>query len=182
MDMENSQATAESKWTSAARDGVFLALVTIIPQTISALVDSAALGMLLWAVKFAGSIWILMRFMKRFAASGTEGSVSGYGIRVCLFSTIICAAYAFAMYSFIFPDLVTEAFEQIPALLEGKTLPEEAEDMLLKMEDNFAQYAFTATLIWDFICGLILSAILAGPASQASLFAGEESGNQEEEL
>lgn len=180
--MENINGTFESEWTSAARDGVFLALVTVISQTINVWFPSPVVGMLLWAVKFGGSIWLLSRFMKRFAASGAGGSVTGYGIRVCLFSSIICAAWTFAMYGYLFPDLVTKAFEQIPAMLEGAQLPDEAQDMLLNLEDNFAQYSFTATLIWDIICGLIFSVVLSGPIARDAMFPDKEDGSDDDEL
>ena len=184
--MEQNFENANSAWTGAAKDGIYLALVTVVAQAINAFFPVPIVGTILWFAKLAGSIWLLLRFMKAFAASGHGSSVAGYGIKVCLFSSIICASFAFALYSFIKPELVTEAFEQIPAMLGGATLPDEAEDMLLKMEDNFAQYAFAGTLIWDFICGLLFSAILAGPAIQAVIVAGDGSqqanDNQEEEL
>ena len=50
------------------------------------------------------------------------------------------------------------------------------------MEDNFAQYAFVAVLLWDLFCGLIFSAILSRPAMQSALFSGSQDNTDEEDI
>ena len=180
--MEQTREENQGIWIDAARDAVFLALITVVTQALGSLIKVPALGLLLNLIKLVGSMWLLLRFLKRYAASGRSCSVMGYGLRVCLFSSVICAIWAFAMYSFIFPDLVTEAFEQVPAMLDGMQIPSEAEDMLARMEDNFAQYAFFAVLLWDLFCGLIFCAILSGPAMQAVMFKDRQDNSDEEDF
>lgn len=179
--MEQSREENLEIWIDAARDAVFLALITVAAQALGTWLKMPLVAMLLNLVKLVGSMMILFRFMKRYAASGRSCSVKGYGLRVCLFSSIICAVWAFAMYSFVFPDLVTETFEEIPAMLEGMQLPSESEEMLERMEDNFAQYSFFAVLFWDLFCGWLFSTILAGPAMQAGMFNGSQDSSDEED-
>ena len=180
--MEQTREENQGIWTDAARDAVFLAMITVLAQALGVLLKAPAFGLLLNLIKLVGSMWLLLRFMKRYAASGRSCSVMGYGLRVCLFSSVICAIWAFTMYELLFPELVTEAFEQIPTMLEGMQLPPEAEDMLNMMEDNFARYAFIAVLLWDLFCGLIFSAILSGPAMQSALFSGSQDNTDEEDI
>ena len=55
----------------------------------------------------------------------------------------------------------------------GSSVPDEATDLLLKMEDNYAQIVCISTFVWCTIFGLIVSAILTR-GSRRRVFSDEE--------
>ena len=188
--MTESNNMESSAWTSAAKDAVFLSLCTIVPQFISTLITGGGtrtgfiyslLGFLLWAVKFGGSLWFLYRCMKLWAA-GNDGPAFGQGMKICLLSSIICAAFAYLTYSVIFPDMVETVFAQVSEQLSSYPMPSEAEDMILRMEDNFAMISFVSTLIWCIICGWLFSGIISGSLKRASTPFDGDSQTQDDEL
>ena len=61
---------SQGKWSSAAKNGLILASITIGVSLISSLLHSSSfiVGALLWIVKTGGSIWLLHRIMKEYSA------------------------------------------------------------------------------------------------------------------
>lgn len=164
-----------SKWSLAAKDGLILAAVTVVISTLTLLTRNAFLSSLLWLVKLVGSIWVLSVIMKRYGESHPDKPVFGYGALVCLLSALVCAVWAFVEYQFLFPGAVTEAFEMMYAQLGqmGTAVPDDVTDLLLRMEDNYAQLNCISTFIWCALFGLIVSAILSR-SSRRRVFAEEE--------
>ncbi|MBQ7576245.1 MAG: DUF4199 domain-containing protein [Bacteroidales bacterium] len=188
--MTESNNMESSAWTSAAKDAVFLSLFTIVPQLISTLLTKGGtetgvlqtiVGFLIWVVKFGGSIWFLYRCMKLWAADN-DVPVFGQGMKICLFSSIICAAFAYLMYAVLFPGMVETVFAQVTEQLSSTPLPSEAETMLLRMEDNFAMISFVSTLIWCIICGWLFSGIISSSLKRASTPFDGDSQTQDDEL
>lgn len=176
-------------WTTAGKDAIILALFTVIPQLLSALMtgDGAEKGLpasfasfVLWGVKFGGSLWFLHRCMKRWTDGGGEGTPFSQGMKTCLLSSLICAAFAYMMYAFLFPGMVESVFAQVSEQLSSTPLPSEAETMFLRMEDNFAMISFVSTLIWCIICGWIFSGIFSGSLRRnADIFNTQEEEKDE---
>ena len=167
--MENANITSRSgKWSLAMRDGLLLSLITVACSTLGSLTQIWILNFLLWAVKLVGSIWVLSLFMKRYGAAHPEElRTTGYGILVCLFSSIVCAVFAYLSARFIFPHTMDEIMAQIPATIASTPgMTAEAEDALYKLMDNLPQLMCVVTLIWDFILGLIFSAIIGAATSK----------------
>ena len=173
--MEQTASNDSSKWSLAARDGLILAAVTVVVSTLTFLTENGILSGLLWLVKLVGSIWLLRIIMKRYATDHPEESVFGYGVIVCVLSAIVCAVWAFVEYQFLFPDAVAKAFDQTFASFEeiGAALPDNFTDMMLKMEDNYAQISFITTFIWCSLLGVIFSAILSRSGNK-NVFTPEE--------
>lgn len=174
--MDQTATNDSSKWSQAAKDGLILAAVTVVVSTLTFLTKSTFLGMLLWAVKLGGSIWLLSVIMKRYGIAHPDQSTFGYGVIVCLLSAIVCSVWAFVTYQFLFPDAVAEAFDQaFSAFDQMGALPEEFTDVMLKMQDNYAQINCITTFFWCTLLGILFSAILshAGKRSQ-SIFSDEE--------
>jgi hypothetical protein len=169
-----SKSTTITHWSEAARDGLFLALVTVVLISFNALFENAALKFLFWLVKFVGSIWLLYFFMKKFLKAEPQSPVFRQGVRICLFSSLICAVYTFFMYTFLFPEMVTEMFEAFYSAPEFASLPGNVTDMMLKLEDNFARYSCIATFFWNFILGLIISAIIARSITPKTIFTDDD--------
>lgn len=165
MESEKYNANAPSKWNSAALDGLILASVTVAATLLNLWISNQIVSFLCWLVKTAGSIWLLFNIMKRFAISRPEESVFGYGVMVCLFSSIVCAAAVFAFYEYLFPDSMAQAMEQVRQILSQQNIPPEAEDALDMVEDNASKLTCISNLLWGFLYGVLLSAILRHPAS-----------------
>lgn len=174
--METIASSGNSKWSMAAKDGLILAAVTVVISTLTFLTHNGFLSTLLWLLKLGGSIWLLSVIIKRYAKGHPDESAFGYGVIVCVLSALVCAVWAFIEYQFLFPDAVAEAFDQTYSGLEqmGATLPEEFTDMILKMEDNYAQINCISTFFWCSLLGLVFSAIIARSGSRKNVFTEEE--------
>lgn len=180
------QTHTRSKWSLAAKDGLILAAVTVAVSTLTLLTKNAFLSSILWLVKLVGSIWVLRAVMLRYAGENPGQPVFGYGARVCTLSALVCAVWSFVEYQFLFPGTVTEAFEQMYVQFGqmGTALPDDMMDLMLRMEDNYAQISCISTFIWCTLFGLIVSAILAR-SSRKPVFTDEEmnpSGDEESNL
>lgn len=174
-----------SKWGLAAKDGLILAAVTVVVSTLTFLTKNSFLGTLLWLVKLAGSIWVLSVIMKRYGKEHPDASIFGYGAIVCMLSALVCAVWAFIEYQFLFPGAVAEAFEQAYTTFEqmGASFPEEMRDVLLKMEDNYAQINCISTFFWCALLGLVFSAVLSRTGTRKSVFTEDEmKQNSEDEF
>ena len=184
--MDNNTPASPSKWSLAAKDGLILAAVTVVVSTLTFLTKNTFLSTLLWLVKLGGSIWLLSVIMKRYGKAHPEESTFSYGLIVCVLSALVCAVWAFVEYQFLFPDAVAEAFEQMYTQFEqmGGMFPDEFTDVMLKMEDNYAQINCISTFIWCTLLGLLFSAILARTTSgNKSVFTPEEmKQNQDDEF
>jgi len=175
--LEQTNTPATSKWSLAAKDGFILAAVSVVIVTLTLLTESTFLGILLWALKLGGSIWLLNVIMKRYGlAHPEEPSTFSYGLIVCLCSSIICAVWTFVLYQYLFPDTAAQAIEQTYETFNqmGAALPDGVEDMLLKMEDNYAQINCITTFFWCLLLGLVFSAILSRSGARKSVFTDDE--------
>ena len=181
--METPNNTAQSaKWSLAMRDGLLLSLVTIACTTLGNLVHFSLLNILLWLVKLIGSIWLLWFFMKRYGdAHPEEPRTTGYGILVCLFSSIVCAVFAYLSYRVIFPGTMDEIMAQIPATLAATPgITQEAEEAVYKLMDNLPQIMCVFSLIWDFVLGLAFSAIIGASTAKRKDPFGNDAPQEEE--
>ena len=184
--LEQTLSPNSSKWSLAAKDGLILAAVTVVVSTLTFLTKNTFLSTLLWLVKLAGSIWLLSVIMKRYGKAHPNESTFSYGLIVCVLSALVCAVWAFVEYQFLFPDAVAEAFEEAYTQFEqmGAMIPDTFTDVMLKMEDNYAQINCISTFIWCTLLGLLFSAILSRVGSgNRSVFTPEEmKQNQDDEF
>ena len=164
------------------RDGLLLSLITLACTTLGSLVHLSFLNILLWLVKLVGSIWLLWFFMKRYGDSHPEElRTTGYGILVCLFSSIVCAVFAYLSYRFLFPSAIDEIMSQLSATLASTPgMTAEAEDAVYKVMDNLPQIMCVLTLIKDFILGLIISAIIGASTGKRNNPFGNDAPQAEE--
>ncbi len=173
--MEQIAPNETSKWTLAAKDGLILAAVTVVVSTLTFLTENTFLSTLLWLVKLVGSIWLLRVILKRYGDSHPDESTFGYGVIVCVCSALVCAVWTFVEFQFLFPGSVAEVFEQTYSSISqmGSAMPDEFTDLMLKMEDNYAQINCISTFLWCSLLGVIFSAILSR-AGRKSVFTDEE--------
>lgn len=122
-----------------------------------------AVSSVLWIAKFVGCIWLMMFFMKAFAAENPETDNSGtfkLGMAMAFLSALVYSAFSFANVAFINPDLFTEQMDmmmqQMAPMLDSNTAAEIDRTM-----QNLPQITFFSNLIYCFIYGTILSFALS---------------------
>lgn len=168
--MEQNQIR-KNMWNGAAKAGLALAglssVYLFVTQFLGKMEISAVLNMLLttvlWIVKFGGCIWLMMFFMKKFAdeCSGVDNAATRrFGIIAAFLSAIVYAGVSFANVAFISADLFAEqmdaVIQQMAPMMDSNTMAE-----MDKTMQNLPQLTFFSNLIYCFIYGAILSAILS---------------------
>ena len=165
------------KWSQAAVKGLLLALITIACNTVTYLFpESGFLSLAMFIVRTVASVWLLVIFMKQYAAA-TGGSAMSFALCTVLFSSLICAFYDAAAYAWLFPglaDKVTAAMETSMA-----QFPAESQGIVDRMMEHFPRIAFFSSFIKDFLFGLIVAAIANSSTTKKDIFAD---GNKEDEL
>lgn len=161
----------KSIWDRAAKSGLIFGIIAsaymFITQFLSAgslpAILQMAVNALLWILKFAGCIWLMMFYMKKLVKDYPEAGNSStfrFGCITAALSALIYAAVSFANYAFISPDFLSgqmdAVMQQMAPLMDSNTLAETE-----KMIDNMPQITFFSNLIYCFIYGTLLSAILS---------------------
>ena len=145
-------AIRRNLWNSAGKAGLLLGLLSSVYLFINQWTTSAGisgfpgvlLNIVLWCAKFGGCIMLMMYFMKKFVAENPEADNSKtfrFGMAAALLSALIYSAVSFANVAFISADFFAEQMDK----------------MLAKMP----QITFFSNLIYCFIYGTVLSAILS---------------------
>ena len=169
-----------SIWSQAAVKGLLLALITVVCNTLSYLfVNNSFVSILSFLVRTAGSIWLLVIFMKQFF-SATGQKAFNFALKVVLLSSFICAFYDAACYAWIFPemmDLVNEAMQQSLSMF-----PSDQMSIIEKMMDHYPRIAFFSALIKDFLFGLIVAAIANSSFKSKDDIFNSESADSDDEL
>lgn len=169
--MENKDSK-NSFWNMAGKAGLVLGAVSSAYMAISQLLSSGAsttgtafllslLSLVLWAAKFVGCILLMKLFMKRYAATDrniTNSDTFKFGMGVAFLSSIVYSAFYFAYVSFIAPDTFAAATSMLSETY-GSIMTAEAMDALENI--NMERVSFFTNLIYCFIFGTILSAILS---------------------
>lgn len=159
-------------WDAAGKAGLVLGLVSCAYVLLSSLLTrlgggtgmaflSTILAFVLWAAKFAGCILLMKFFMKRFADAhpGVDNSDTfKFGMVTALLSALIFAAFDMAYMTWIAPDTMSKALEMVQESY-GSMLP--AESFEAMEEINFGTVTFFTNLIYCFLFGTVLSAILS---------------------
>lgn len=170
---------SQGKWSSAAKNGLILASITIGVSLISSLLHSSSfiVDALLWIVKTAGSIWMLHRIMKEYSAlkeSISYGESFKYGFAVTLFSSLVISAYLFLSLTVIFPsemEKMTEVMQMVMQMVmaNGNYTAEE-ESAMERLMGRFPQYYVIVNIIYLSILGAIASAVIASFTKRTNPF------------
>lgn len=160
----------KSIWNSASVPGLVLGGVCIAYELINWLcsdietpVLAGILATVLWALKFGGCIALMVFFMKRYAASDAEIDNSDtfrFGTVVALYSAIFYAAFYFAYTVYIVPDIYKQAFDAILSS-SASMLDQNSLDQIMDLEPRMPAIGCAVKLIYSFLFGLVLSAILS---------------------
>lgn len=176
----NQDITTRTLWSKAGVPGAILGVASgafiFLSHAVSGIqstVIATSLSMVLWAVKFGGCIWLMMFFMKKLCreTSGvTNADTFKFGMAVSLFSALIYSALYLADILFISPDAFSS---QMDTLMQSYStmLDSNSMSVLEKMEENYPQISFFSNLIYCFLYGLVLSAILSRSIPRRDPFA-----------
>ena len=178
-------ALKKNIWDEASKAGLALGLVSTAYLFITTLLTGAdvsaflnmALSFVLWAIKFSACIWLMMKFMKRFADRNTEAdnsTVFRFGVTTSLLSAVLYAAASFANIAYISADMYAEQMnqlmQQMAPMMDSNTI--EQMDQMLEM---MPQLTFFSNLIYCFLYGTILSFILSRNIPSRNPFADRSS-------
>lgn len=182
------EMTRNSLMNSTGIAGLTIGLVPVahlyLTKAIGAIPNSTValiLTFLIWALKFGGCIYLMMFFMKRFH-SRYEGVAAGtlrrFGLLASLLSALVYSGVYLADMLILSPEYFTNAFNQAMAsyssIMDSNSLA--AVD---KIMENMPQITFFSNLIYCFIYGAVLSAILSRMIIPDNPFADME--NEENE-
>jgi len=169
--MEN-RVSRKDLWDGAGKAGLVLGLVSIayvvLTQLLSKLNGSVGMNFLvilvsflLWIAKFGGCIYLMKFFMKRFADAhpGVDNSDTfRFGMVTALLSALIFSAFDMAYLTWISPDALSESMDAVKEAY-GSMLTSESLEMMDNI--NLGHVTFFANLIYCFLFGTVLSAILS---------------------
>ena len=178
-------AIRKKMWEEAGKAGLALGSVSTAYLFITSMLGginmptflNMSLTFILWGVKFSACIWLMMRFMKRYAATVPEADNSitfRLGAIAALLSPLVYAAASFANIAFFSADLYAEQMtlfmQQMAPMMDSNTM-EQMDDMLVSMP----QITFFSNLIYCFFYGTILSFILSRNIPDRNPFADRSS-------
>ena len=168
--MEQNQLR-KNLWNGAAKAGLVLGGVSSVYLFASQFMTnlelsgflSGLLSMLLWVAKFGGCIWLMMFFMKKFAAENEDvqnSTTFRFGMLAAFLSALVYSAVSFANVAFISADMFTEQMnalmQQMAPMMDSNTMSQ-----MDKTMQNLPQLTFFSNLIYCSIFGTLLSAILS---------------------
>ena len=169
-----------NKWSSAAMDGLYLSLVTIIYSLIVAVMmpESFLIKTLLWIIKFGGCLYLLWYFMKRWSSQFdtiTYSQSYNYGFIICLLSSIMCACYSYIQVEWLFPEQTEQAITLAKeTMAQQGTLDSTTEDIMDRFFGNFGRISMFVSLFYYIIFGSIASAITANFTKKTNPFGETE--------
>lgn len=168
--MENS-ITRRIIWDRASKAGLAFGGISIAYMLINSIMPTtesvgtgmliSLIGVILWAVKFFGCIWLMKFFMKKLVQDHSEASNADtfrFGVATALLSALIFSAFYLLYTTVINPDIYVEALASVKEAYAG-IMPSESMEVLDNI--NFATTGFFSQLIYCFLYGTVLSAILS---------------------
>lgn len=159
-------------WNKASIDGLILSAVAVganllmfatgkIPAGSSTATLLLSLAVpVLWAGKTIGSYYLLKHLIsKAMDKSPQIKSAFSYGIKVTLFSSLVCAAYTAFNLLVLAPQSVSQTIETVIQMGQG-ALDSNSLAMLESFKDYIPLYSTVMMFITSYLVGIIFSAII----------------------
>lgn len=167
----NIEDIKKTMWNIAGKAGLVLGFISAAYMFLTILLEKIEISafiislitFVLWGTKFAGCIWVMKAAMKAFAA--TNDSISNretfkMGILTSLLSAFVFAVISYANVAFISVEMYTEQMDvlmqQMAPMMDSNTM-----DMMDKYLENLPEITFISNLIYCFLYGTVVSAILS---------------------
>lgn len=182
-------------WSGGANAGLALGGVSIAYVLLTLLTGKLAggstgmaflvsvLNFLLWAAKFAGCILLMKLFMKKFASLDPaidNRDTFNFGVVAALLSAVLFSAFELAYLQFIAPDTIRDAFDTVMAQMSNQ-LDSNSLQAIDAIEDKLPQITFFSNLIYCFLFGTVLSAILSKNIPSRNPFARQQPQDRPDE-
>lgn len=123
----------------------------------------SAIGFVLWAAETGGCIYLMHLYMKKFSAACPEAdnrATFRMGMATAFLSALVYSAASFANIAFISADYYAEQFDmmmqQMAPMMDSNTAT-----VMDKMLSSMPQITFISNLIYCFLFGTVVSAILS---------------------
>lgn len=159
-------------WSEAGLAGLVLGLVTAACFYLSSLLGNALVNVAVWIVKFAGCIYLMYFFMKKFVtvhSDANNGDSFKFGVAVALLSAFIYSISYYVFTVYVKPDMFDAALsavmENYSSILDSNSL-EQIENMVPKLP----AIGFFANLIYCFLYGTVVSAIISRSVPSSNPF------------
>lgn len=171
----------KSMWRTAGTEGMKLGLVSaaymfatlMLEKTGMPVLLNSLLSLILWIAKFAGCILLMKMAMTKFAK--TDSSITNrdtfmMGMATALLSAFVFSVISYVNVAFISVDMFAEQFDalmqQMAPMMDSNT-----QAMMDRYMENLPEITFFSNLIYCFIFGTVLSAILSRNIPAADPFA-----------
>ena len=120
----------------------------------------SALSLILWAGKFALCIWLMVKFLRKFAEENDKdrSRTFRFGMMVALCSALVYAGFNLVYVLFIDPDMFAETFNTLGQTYSGMLTSDQL-DQIMNMESSMPTISFFVNLFWCWLFGTIVSAI-----------------------
>lgn len=158
-------------WDEASRPGLALGMVSVAYMYLNNILGTSGIsagivsliGVLLWIAKFAGCIFLMKFFMKKFHTDHPETTnkdVYRMGVVTALLSAFFFASLQFVDMAYLSTEFYAEQYElilqQYSSVMDSNTL-----NTLKDFMEVMPKYTFVWTLIYCTAFGSVLSAILS---------------------
>ena len=158
-------------WNKAAGNGLLLGLFTALCRIASQVIalsgtasaGTAVLSGIIWLLQTGGCIWIMKFFMERLVRQydGVDSrDTARYGRMLALTSSLVFAGIMLADIVYIFPETADTQLS-LYRQLYGEQMDANMRSALKTIEDNYPKIMFFSTLIYSWLYGVILSAVLS---------------------
>ena len=178
-------------WDMASEAGLALGVTTCVifllqsvtsfeSASVALNLTGSVLGLLLWAAKFFGCIWLMKFFMKKLCLENPGADnidTRRMGIAAAALSAIICAAFQLAYANFINPELYSEAMDTAISSYSNMLTSDEV-SKLEELKGSLGNISFFTNLIYCFVYGWILSLILSKNIPSQNPFERDNTDNQ----
>lgn len=150
-------------WSEAGMPGLVLGLVTAAFFYLTSFWSNPIVSTVVWIAKFAGCIYLMYFFMKKFVTIHKEANNSDsfkFGVVVALLSAFIYSISYYVFVVYIKPDTfelaLNAVMENYSSFLDSNSL-EQLENMIPKLP----AIGLFANIIYCFVYGSIVSAIIS---------------------
>lgn len=159
-------------WEHAGVAGLALGGVSILYLVLTMLISKLAdgtegsillnlLNIVLWLAKFSGCIFLMRFFMLRYVQAdpaADNARVFRFGTRTAMLSALLYAGFYLAFTAYLVPDFFQDAMSMME---DFPMLDSNSRDQMEAMLPKMPTISFFVTLIYCWLFGTILSAILS---------------------
>ena len=161
----------KSLWRIAGTEGLKLGLISaaymfatlLLEKTGMPVLLNSLLSFVLWVAKFAGCILLMKIAMVKFAKTDskiTNRDTFMMGMATALLSAFVFSVISYVNVAFISADLFAEQFDtlmqQMAPMMDSNSL-----NLMDSYLENLPEITFFSNLIYCFLFGTVLSAILS---------------------